>query len=154
MFTFTQPLDKPENKVHFCLQKWLWQEFGFQSAEADTRSSFSVFVQNRSVHRSLHWFTHCWRNVCENRKGGNLKAFDRFWVGVFFGFFCILMPASNRSLDRGHGIISKFNFYFFNFSKHIKYIITMLPLQNMQITKESGELPNAFISLKLSLFKL
>lgn len=30
----------------------------------------------------------------------------------------------------------------------------MLPLQNMQITKESGELPNAFISPKLSLFKL
>lgn len=30
----------------------------------------------------------------------------------------------------------------------------MLPLQNMQKAKESGELPNVFISPKLLLFKL
>lgn len=150
LFTFTQPLDKPENKVHFSLQLWLWQEFGFQSAEVDTRSSLSVFVQNRSVHRSLHWFTHCWRNVCENR-----EEIWRPWTGfgVFFLHFDagVKQESGHRTWDR---ILSKFNFYFLNFSKHINYIVIMLPLQNMQIAKESEELPNAFIPPKLSLFKL
>lgn len=78
-------------------------------------------------------------------------------LGQVLGFFFLHFDAGvkqesgHRTWDR---ILSKFNFYFLNFSKHINYIVIMLPLQNMQIAKESEELPNAFISPKLSLFKL
>lgn len=63
-----------------------------------------------------------------------------------------LILTLNRSLSRGNEMEQAPNLT--SLFQNMKYIVTVLPLQNKQKAKEPGELPNVSISPTLSQLKL